>query len=363
MSNKTKGAKIRRLCEKGKYGTLLRVVPQEELRQGFEPDLTQPIHYFAARGNLQAVRELVEKYKCNPECQNVHGITPLHCASYCGRLSVVKCLVNKHKCDAKAKDDKGACPLAYTSYCVVGDIRLKCPLDLFQERVLPCNKHIHTAKFLLSHSTLQRASLTHELCILRLPLRCGSFAEFEQFKSFLSLKLGNCSPELCSELAKCVEIALDYQLETKSTFSVESLLRAYAKSIEVPMNSDTEQSSTSTIIHAFHKACSNADIELIKLFFELDVCKPDAHSVKIAIDKNDYELVDFLLQSADHPLLMDRFEDWSSMFLYIHLNCDEKFIRLVVDATIGTDVRDAEGNTPLHLLCKVAGRSTFIPEE
>ena len=313
--------------------------------------------------NLRAVRELVETYKCNPECQNVHGITPLHCASYCGRLSVVKCLVDKHKCNAKVRDEDGSSPLAYTSYCVVGNITLKCPLDIFHKHVLPCNKHIHTAKFLLSHSTLQQASLTHELCILRLPLRCGSFAEFEQFKSFLSLKLGNNSPELCCELAKCVELALDYQLETKSTISVESLLRAYAKLIRVPMNSDTEQSSTSTIIHAFHKACSNADIELIKLFFELDVCKPDAHSVKIAIDKNDYELVELLLQSADHPLLLDRFEGWSSMFLYIHLNCDEQFIRLVVDATIGTDIRDAEGNTPLHLLCKDAGRSNFITEE
>ena len=293
----------------------------------------------------------------------MHGITPLHCASYCGRLSVVKCLVNKHKCDAKVKDEKGACPLAYTSYCVVGDITLKCPVDVFHKRVLPCNKHIHTAKFLLSHSTLQQASLTHELCILRLPLRCGSFTEFEQFKSFLSLKLGNNSPELCSELAKCVDIALDYKLETKSTFSVESLLCAYAKSIKVPMNSDTEQSSTSTIIHTFHKACSNADIELIKLFFELGICKPNVQSVKIAIDKNDYELVELLFQSADHPLLMDRFEGWSSMLLYIHLHCDEKLIRLVVESAIGTDVRDAEGNTPLHLLCKGAVRSTFIPEE
>ena len=351
MSKKTKGARIRSLCEKGKYGTLLRVVPQEELRQGFEPDLTQPIHYFAARGDLQAVRELVESYKCNPECQNVYGITPLHCASYCGRLSVVKYLINKHKCSANAKDEEGACPLAYASYCVTYKNTMKCPLDIFEKRNEPRSKHLHTAKFLISHSKLQKTRLKKELCILRLPVCCGlRFDDFKQLlESILSLRLGYNLPEVCSELKKCLEIALE---QTKLDY-IENLLHTYANCIKVAMKSDVGQSST---FNLFHKACSKADIDVIKWFFELDICKPDVQSLKIAIDRKDYELVQLLLQSADHPLLMDRFERWSSMLSYIFdcqvIKPDQELVKIIVDATVSTDVRDAEGNTPLHLVCE-----------
>ena len=354
-----KKAKVRKLCEKGNYKSLLQAVPQEELRQAFEPDLTQPIHYFAARGNIQAVRELVEKYKCNPECQNVHGITPLHCASYCGRLSVVKSLVVKHKCDANVRDKEGACPLAYTSYCVMGKIT-KRPLNVFKERNKPRSEHIQTAKFLLCHATIQRASLTKELCVLRLPVYCGSFTDFIQLEYSLNLKLGDSSPELGSEIAKCLEIALSRE-HTESGF-VESIMRTYAYPIKVALKSiNTEKSSAGP--YPFHIACSKADIGLIKSFVELNICKPDVRSVKVAIDRNDYELVQLLLQSADHPLLMDRFDNWSSMLSYIfyHLKDDEKLVRLVVDATAGTDIRDADGNTPLHLLCNDS--IAFIPEE
>ena len=365
MASKTllKEEKVRTLCEKGDYEALLSFVPTVKLRQSLKPDRTQPIHYFAARGNLQAVRELVEKYKCNPECQNVYGVTPLHCASYCGRLSVVKYMINKHKCDANVRDDNEACPLAYTTYCIAGEVTY--PFDKFQEHNKPHSDHIQTAKFLLCHTTFQRVPLTKELHILRLPLFCGSFTDFKQLKSTLSLKLGDDSRDIVSDsVAKCLEIALD---QAKSAF-VENILHTYAHCLKVAIKSFNTQS---IIPNVFHTACSKADIDVIKLFFELDICKPDVRSLKIAIDRKHYELVQLLLHSADHPLLLDKFRVWSasgSMLSYIfsHLNCDEKLIRLVVDATIGTDdVRDAEGNTPLHLLCKVADsyRSTFIPAE
>ena len=78
------------LCKKGKLKELLARVRStgstEKLKQGFEPDLSQPIHYAAIHGDLEAVRELVESYGCDPVCQNEYGITPLHCAGYCGRL-------------------------------------------------------------------------------------------------------------------------------------------------------------------------------------------------------------------------------------------------------------------------------------
>ena len=362
MASKPKQGKIRNLCKKGKYEALLRAITREELRQGFEPDLSQPIHYFAARGDLQAVRELVETYKCNPECQNVHGITPLHCASYCGRLPVVKSLVEEHKCDANERDKEGACPLACASYCVMGDVTLKCPLDEFQKHNKPRSEHIETAKFLLSVSTLQKASLADDLCILRLPVYCGFCDDFKQLVSTLNLKLGDNSPELGSEVAKCLEIALSCE-ESKSEF-VQSLLCTYAKYIKIAME---KSDATQLTPNLFHKACSKADINVIKIFVELGICKPDVQSVKIAIDRKDYELVQFLLQSADHPLLLDRyytdFYTWFSLLSYIfhELMNDKILIKLVFDSTLGRDIRDSEGNTPLHLVCKHFWTSDYLP--
>ena len=43
-------------------------------------------------GGLEVVKELVELYRCDPMCQNEHGIPPLYCASYCVQLEVVKYL-------------------------------------------------------------------------------------------------------------------------------------------------------------------------------------------------------------------------------------------------------------------------------
>ena len=88
-----------KLCKRGKLKELLTraqlTESQEKLKQGFEPDLSQPIHYAAIHGDLEVVRELVESCDCDPVCQNVYGITPLHCASYCGQSNEVEYLLKR----------------------------------------------------------------------------------------------------------------------------------------------------------------------------------------------------------------------------------------------------------------------------
>ena len=358
-SSRKKDRHVRKLCEKGKFKALLAAVTGEELRQDFRSDLTQPIHYFAARGNLEAVRTLTETHKCNPECQNVHGITPMHCASYCGRLQVVKYLAIQQKCDVNVEDKEGACPLAYAAFCVMGNTTLKCPLDAFQSSVKPRFQHIQTAKLLLSPSVLFQTSLSRpDLCIklLRLSVYCGSFADFVHLESLLNPKLKDNSSMLCSEVSKCLEIALE---QNKWDFA-ESLLCNYVSYIRVAVNRDQEQSSMSS---PFHIACAKANIDLIKKIVEHGICKPDVVSLKVAIDRKKYDLIQFLLESADHPLVLDRFEGWSSLLSYIleNLEYDQKLFMLVVGTTIGADFKDSDGNTPLHLLCK--DEVSFIPEE
>ena len=349
-SSKKKDKSVRKLCEKGKFKALLAAVTGEELRQGFRGDLTQPIHYFAARGNLEAVRTLTETHKCDPECQNVHGITPMHCASYCGRLQVVKYLAIQRKCNTDVNDREGACPLAYAAFCVTGNTTLKCPLNAFQKSVKPRFQHIQTAKLLLSPSVFFQSSLSRpDLCIklLRLPIYCGSFADFVHLESLLNPKLKDDSAMLCSEVAKCLEIAI----KQKNWDFAESLLCKYTSYIRIAMDREQQKAPISSL---FQIACAEANLNLIKKIVELDICKPDVCSLKVAIDREDVDLIHFLVESADHPLLLDNFEDWSTLLSYIFDNFgpDQNVTRFVIDATVGADIRDSDGNTPLHLLCR-----------
>ena len=126
------------------------------------------------------------------------------------------------------------------------------------------------------------------------------------------------------------------------------------------MDSEQQKAPMSSL---FQIACAEANLDLIKKIVEHGICKPDVVSLKVAIDRKHYDLIQFLLESADHPLVLDRFEGWSSLLYYTleHFVSDQNLIKFVVGTTISADVRDSDGNTLLHLLCK--HRGTFIPEE
>ena len=338
--------KLRKICEKGKFKALLSAVrTTEELKHGFEPDLSQPLHYFAGRGNLGAVRELIEKYDCNPHCQNLHEVTPLHCACYCGKVGVVKYLVNRRtRCNINSKDKQGVCPLVYTAYCIMNDVKVMNPLNSFHNE--PRSEHAHTAKFLLSKEEL--CATSNEFCVLRLPVCCDcKFEVFMCMEYDLRRKLGAICTELSCEMVKCLEVAID---KSRVDFA-ENLLRTYPSIIRTAMTSDSVQASALT---CFHKACSKSDLGFLKGFLQLDICKPDVESVLIAIRREHYELVQYLLICADHSLLMDKYRTWSSLLSYIfaHYQYDKKLVCTVIATTVDSKLRDAEGNSPIHLACK-----------
>lgn len=177
--------------------------------QGFKPELSQPLHYFAGRGNIAAVSTLIDKYGCNPECQNQNGIIPLHYASYCGRMNMVIYLVNRKKCDINIRDIEGACPLVYAVYCTMTKVTCQPPLDNFRPNITPCCKHIQVAKYFLTHPSLQSDSILPKgLYVLRLPVYRNSFPDFAQLESILKCKLGGKSIELINEVRNCLEIAI-----------------------------------------------------------------------------------------------------------------------------------------------------------
>ena len=354
MSNK-----LRKLCERRTFKEVLSAASSAELNKGFEPDLTQPVHYFAARGDIQAVRELIENYECVPGCQNKHGITPLHCACYCGHLSVVAYLVEKQKCDTNAMDNEGFSPLAYTACCVSQEITLKCPLNVFRSK--PCSDHVLIAKLLLERVVIKfcdnPTNITYMLRVIRLPVYCES--EYINFKLIMDNVMkhtrGRYSLELKIELIKSLEITID-----KSLWGfAKELLCTYS---EVVTSKDPGP-APSLSDSLFHKAICEADFDLVEALVLQGVCKPDAHSIVVAMKRNHYELVRYLLNSSHH-LLMNCYEKWPSLLSYVfdyHQN-DEELIKIVVTTPLPSDAKDDEGNSPLHLACMYSIASTCIGE-
>ena len=272
----------------------------EELRQSFK----RVTHYVETKGNL-LVKTLD---KCgNPECQNVHYITPINCDRLCcDQLPVIKCLTvakHKHK-ENMTRDEKGKSPSAYASFCIVSKIKLFWTCHVLQSHVDHLNRHMQHIKFLLSY--------------------------------------GSYSPNLGFEVAKCLKIALTNG--QKSAF-IENILYTYCDSIKLAMESDSEQSSTLNLFYTQYY--------FLMYRFELDSSIYKDVLVANNQDLGPSKLAQRIHQSAaGHPLLLDTFKSWPYCMLSYIFDCLKHDEKIVDNASVNTDVRDDEGNTPLHFVCK-----------
>ena len=350
-ANKLK--RLRKLCENGKLRKLFTLASGvQHLKQELDPDRSQPLHYAAARGDVQVVRDLIESYGCDPVCKNVYDITPMHCACYCGQLDVVKYLQKYCPLATRVEDNAGACPVVYTAYCTIyGLIKyyyapntMKAPLDYFKQVITPHqNTHIETAKFLLSCMLPEDEFPPTVLFVLRLPIHFGSLPDLKFMISILKPTLSlQKLMEYNREIYNCLGVAI----YDKKWDLVECILREFHESIKAVMASGDQV--------LFHRVCYEADVNLVKLFLELGICESDIIAVKEAFNRNDYDLLSYLLQSAKQPIVMKRYNsEWSSLLSCIlSFNCSKrkKLIKLLV--AYANNSRDSEGNTVLHLACK-----------
>ena len=357
-----KRERVRDACKRGNFKGLLGRARSSKsskvLEEPFERDLSQPLHYAAALGNLEVVREFVESYDCDPMCENRRGITPLHCASYCGKVDVVKYLQELYGTDTIIVDDwfNRACPIAYCTYCLTSR-EMAAPLDHFQRSVSPNSGHVETAKYLLRLRIQndQKDEMSPELMrVLRLPMHCDSLADLQCLIEILAqFEFQAESVEYSIEIYKCLGSAVYHN---KWDFA-RALLSAYPEPIKVAARVAEEESSSSnqSFMHTLFKY---ADIDLIKLFLEFEICKPNLLSLKWAIDDNCYELVEHLFKSADHLPIMGKHDHkeirYSSLLSYVfssHQSHEQRLVKLIADYN-GADDRDIDGNTVLHLACE-----------
>ena len=75
------------------------------------------LHWAAAKGWLNIVQQLLDKYEFHPMCKNYnYGQTPLLVACGGGHLNVVQYLITECKCDPICTDNDGATPLYSACY-------------------------------------------------------------------------------------------------------------------------------------------------------------------------------------------------------------------------------------------------------
>ncbi|MHA7877381.1 MAG: ankyrin repeat domain-containing protein [Bacteroidota bacterium] len=102
-----------------------------------------PLHYAAARGMLELVKELTEQRSVRADLQtNAKKNTPLHMAAAGGHLDVVAYLVKEKRLDISTTDDQGASALHYASAGIDGennrDVIAYLVAEIKEEEVMKC---------------------------------------------------------------------------------------------------------------------------------------------------------------------------------------------------------------------------------
>ena len=85
-----------------------------DIRDNDERKLTL-LHHACQNEWCKVVKELIERYNCNPNCRDKAGYTPLHSASEIGNLEIIKYLIEMHHCDPESKADNDDTPLHLAS--------------------------------------------------------------------------------------------------------------------------------------------------------------------------------------------------------------------------------------------------------
>ena len=310
------------------------------------------LHCAAAEGDLEVVKTLIEKSQYDPERKTSNGITPLHCASCCGMLDVVEYLIKDVNCDPTAEDSNGECPLVYCTYCTVENAEMKSPLDHYLNQIQFRIDHIRVALFLLQNrADILVTEKPKLLRVLRLPLTCRSFSFFSQIFEFVTVRSDEANESVGEEVYTCLKMAIGGRYTYSQWDSVKLLLDTYPESLNLVMASDIEYAKL-----LFLKCFESGIVHVVRSFFSLEIYKPSVELADQAIRLNNFDLVQCVIESADHPLHVDESNsDWSSLLFsvlkYGFSGSDEKLVEFIAITFKDTNIMNSQGNTPLHVAC------------
>ena len=162
--SKVKAQQCLRAFVDGNYDESLFLIDQVEEPHKLKDDKygATLLHWAAAKGWLNFVQQLLEKYEFYPMCKNKCGIAPLHLACYSGCLDVIQYLIAECKCDPMCKSNIGTTPLHSASYNghldVVRYLITECKCDPMCKRDDGCtplhlasyNGHLRVVQYLIT---------------------------------------------------------------------------------------------------------------------------------------------------------------------------------------------------------------------
>ena len=264
-----------------------------------------PLHLACSTTNLEIVKRVS---RCNANCQTDSGNTPLHIACRAGALDIVKYLVNKCKCSPSMtlKNHSDKLPVHYA-----------CKHSLEMVKLV---SHQCTTQDLISKTGFDELS---DMSALDIACYHGfvDIANYliNQKGCFLAALNGDQSAlGYASGILKCEDTFFHDEPKEDSDGDQDAL--EYASGIHVLEHDDT-------FFHGEPKE-----------------------------DSETYDLVEYLVAEGGYDPCASLRNSYSYPYhnaSVIHYACQRTILQLVKALTVcSVDIKDSEGNTPLHYACK-----------
>ena len=297
----------------------------------------QPLHLAAARGNLEAVSTLVERYKCDP--YGSKKVTPLHYAALNGHLEVVKYLFSVG-CRSKKS---GGSALHFACY--------PCSRGLFHKCDVP-SQNVEVIKFLIGHGwdLHQKNASGNEPLIINRILTDGSLEDLR----FL-VNQGFLTKASLRGLMRKLMGARNFLSQVPLYFSTVEI-------VEYLVSMHAIVATPDLIVSMAILNCDDAIVKCIMDCCTVPACEGSFYDVVSPI-RGSKVLLDYICQN-DLVLVFKaiaknnlNFQDSKGRSL-VHISCKHNkhdFVSFLVDKGCDLNLNNIDQKLPLHVACEHAG--------
>ena len=360
---------------------LLKVIVQyagEELLNIADDRGNTPLHHSVKYECIESVTTLVGAPGCDVNIQNGNGDTPLHTGVK--NVEVVKCLLESGRSRCDIYNHKGLTPFHKAiAKEVMESIKLMLTygtnvLQSTNDKIQNAPIHIackyyslYSLKLLLSckncdpnQQNAKGNTALHIACSMRNDELCMKFLEVLISTPGINLTLANHEGIAPFEVVDSDGNTLLHFAFAKGNYAmVKVLMKNGANILEPNRHGDAP----------IHIACKHSRLDVLKELLAFDSCNPNQlnadgdtalHIVtRMRGNRQKFKMAEFLLKNKADVLKPDKHGDAP-----IHIACKHFRLdilkELVASRCCSPNQQNAEGNTPLHIVCRRRTSTTAI---